>query len=181
MISIVDGATSAAVAATQKPPRQADADIVGNREAGVSRRMEVGMVVSQAFDSTLVKLARELRSLMPSRGGGSRGGVKGASSFLQPESALSCVAGAGVFLDAYETAFARLLQAFNCLAELSREPSEGQSSLDSDRRSYASQPPTSPAGTSLANGVWAGGWGSAARRGSWIQEKLEVLGECAFE
>lgn len=110
--------------------------------SALGRRLDVALAVSQAFDATLLHLARELRRGTGTSTGRGQGvwGSKGrsggrhegsstsASSFhrRRPDAmaqsqlqsaAIVRAAGAGLYLDAYETAVACLLRAFNCLAE----------------------------------------------------------------
>lgn len=134
----------------------------------LARRLDVGLAVSQAFDVTLVHLARELRGRIgtsTSMGQGLRGS-NGSSSGRHERSSLSCssrprrrplamaqsqqsaaiarASGAGLYFDAYETVVACLLRTFSYLAEGS--PAEYQDKLGSSPRSFSNgdgEPPRS--------------------------------------
>lgn len=111
----------------------------------LTRRLDVGLAVSQAFDATLVHLARELRGGIgtTSRLQGLRGSAgrhegpslptasrprrhhhPHAMTQSQQSAAIARAAGAGLFLDAYEAVVACLLRAFNYLAEGGPEDQE---------------------------------------------------------
>ncbi|CAM9952181.1 unnamed protein product [Pylaiella littoralis] len=130
--------------------------------SALGRRLDVALAVSQAFDATLLHLARELRRGTGTSTGRGQGvwGSKGrsggrhegsstsASSFhrRRPDAmaqsqlqsaAIVRAAGAGLYLDAYETAVACLLRAFSCLAE--GDP-ERQEKLGSSPPPFSDEP-----------------------------------------
>eukprot|EP00752_Nemacystus_decipiens_P009541 g8526.t1 len=144
MVSIAaDVAAAAAAAASSGSRDNAGASAVAPAARGVAstpltRRMEVGLAVSHALDTTLVQLARQLRRGLGGGGGGGRvAGTRGSSRQRQFPSAaaIARAAGAGLYLDAYEAVVAFLLRAFRCLAE--GDESEEQ------QESRASRPPPS--------------------------------------
>ena len=152
MVSIIDGvSTDSMVAATATKPFQPSQPLhIPMRGSGdqptptttaenatiLSRRLDIGMAVSQAFDETLVQLAQELRgtnnnathSSSSSSGGGGDRRRSGREGHAVPprvaQSAIACASAAGLFMDACETIATCLLQAFRCLTE---EPGGEQS------------------------------------------------------
>ncbi|CAM9596632.1 unnamed protein product [Ectocarpus sp. 12 AP-2014] len=135
--SVVAAANANAKTGPLQPQNWSD-----NDAASISRRIDVALAVSQAFDTTLVLLARGLRgggicSVTGTQGlqgnttsGGSSHGGLSASAFTrrqrrramvaQPQSreatALAQAGRAGLFLDAYESVVAGLGNAFSHLA-----------------------------------------------------------------
>ncbi|CAN0114125.1 unnamed protein product [Ectocarpus sp. 12 AP-2014] len=134
--SVVAAANAIAKTGPLQPQNWSD-----NDAASISRRIDVALAVSQAFDTTLVLLARGLRgggicSVTGTQGlqgnttsGGSSHGGLSASAFTrrqrrramvaQPQSreatALAQAGRAGLFLDAYESVVAGLGNAFSHL------------------------------------------------------------------
>ena len=141
MVSIVDGvSTDTRVASTATKPFQSLQPLrTPMRESSdqptptpttpttvLSRRLDIALAVSQAFDETLVQLAQELRGTKNkatpynnNRGGhrGSRreGPAGGAPRLAQ--SAIACASAAGLYMDACDTIAACLLHVFRCLIE----------------------------------------------------------------
>lgn len=148
MVSIVEevaetaSVVAAANANAKTGPSQPHDDCRDNDAASMSRRIDVALAVSQAFDATLVQLARGLRgggicSITgkqglqgnTSSGGSSHGGSSSSSAFtrrqrrramvVQPQSreaaALAQAGRAGLFLDAYESVVACLGNALSHL------------------------------------------------------------------
>ncbi len=174
------------------------AEAAGNANAGavgpakattLARRFDVGFAVSQAFDATVVQLAKELREGIGGGGGGGRrsggsgvGVRQGNRRPSQSSSAVALAAGAGLFLDAYEAVAVCLLQAFDDLDEGSSAAAAAASGSDSLRQNH----PHPPRGSERRGGgrsppgpfaVSRGGNAVLLRRQEWTQRKLQVLGK----
>ncbi|CAM9331111.1 unnamed protein product [Hapterophycus canaliculatus] len=149
LVSLVDGVAAAASSVTVAGATgtTTPSTLEDNEAAAaptMSRRLDIALAVSEAFDSTLVKLARELREGI---GGGGRQGFGGCSgggsgrrrrespsswppsaaarqhrtvteepSQLAAAAATARASGAGLYFDAYEAVVACMLQAFDCFA-----------------------------------------------------------------
>lgn len=151
----------------------------GSGGLSLSRRIEVALAVGQAFDETLIKLARGLRlttthsvrpKIVPRR--------RHAMPIIFTPMAMARASGAGLYLDAYESVLLSLSRALSC--------PEG-SSKESQHDSIQEHPHvgTVKESDSRYKGVETAGTASSGNRGdglemlkkSWIPQKLEVLGE----
>lgn len=182
LVSIVDGVGTGTAPAEHKHHPSTSTQANGNAHASsptcISRRLEVALAVSAAFDTTIVQLAQDLRERAA---GISAGGRRRLFASLMDPSIMTRVTSAAFFLDAYEAVTSRLLQAFenttaghfdqDFLSEQSSEPHAPQ------RRSCESEGGNPPTFKGAAS--WAPPHEqlvSLVERERWIRSKLETLG-----
>lgn len=176
LISIVDGTESVDKEVQMCSNASNDMDGEG---ASLSRRIEVALAVSHAFDETLIKLARGLRlttthSVRPRIGARRRY----AMPILFTPMAMARASGAGLYLDAYESVLLSLLRALSGPEDSSEasqhDPIQEHPHMDTTKESDSRYEKMEGVAT---RGASSGHGDLEMLKKSWIPQKLEVLGE----
>lgn len=178
LISIVDDTEGSVDKEVQMCSNNASNDR-GSEGPSLSRRIEVAFAVSQAFDETLIKLARGLRlttthSVRPRIVARRRH----AMPILFTPMAMARASSAGLYLDAYESVLSSILRVLSC-------PKSSSEESQHDSIQEHSHVGTTEESDSRYKGVERAGTASLGHgddlemlKKAWIPQKLEVLGEC---